>query len=100
MAFLAGKRALIIGLATERSIAYGIAEAMKRQGAELAFSYQERFKDRVEGMGKDFDAKAVFEMDVGSDDSIAAGFEQLKKTWDHLDIVVHAVAFAPTDAIR
>ena len=100
MAFLAGKRALIIGLATERSIAYGIAEAMKREGAELAFSYQERFKDRVEGMGKEFNAAAVFEMDVGSDESIAKGFEVLKKSWDHFDIVVHAVAFAPSDAIR
>src|SRR5687767_727747 len=100
MAFLAGKRALIIGLATERSIAYGIAEAMKREGAELAFSYQERFKDRVEGMGKEFGAQAVFEMDVGSDDSINAGFATLQQTWDKMDIVVHAVAFAPTDAIR
>ena len=100
MAFLAGKRALIIGLATERSIAYGIAEAMKREGAELAFSYQERFKDRVEGMAKDFNAATVFEMDVGSDESITKGFEALKKSWDQFDIIVHAVAFAPTDAIR
>lgn len=100
MAFLAGKRALIVGLATERSIAYGIAEAMKREGAELAFSYQERFKDRVAGMGKEFDAKAVFEMDVASDDSIDAGFATLKRSWDQFDILVHAVAFAPTDAIR
>ena len=100
MAFLAGKRALVIGLATERSIAYGIAEAMKREGAELAFSYQERFKDRVEGMAKEFDAAAVFEMDVGSDESIAKGFAALKQRWDQFDIIVHAVAFAPTDAIR
>jgi enoyl-[acyl-carrier protein] reductase I len=100
MAFLAGKRALIIGLATERSIAYGIAEAMKREGAELAFSYQERFKDRVEGMAKEFNAAAVFEMDVASDESIANGFEVLQKSWDKFDIVVHAVAFAPSDAIR
>ncbi len=80
MAFLAGKRALIIGLATERSIAFGIAQALKREGAELAFSYQERFKDRVEGMGKEFGAASVFEMDVASDESIAAGFETLKKS--------------------
>ena len=93
MGFLAGKRALIVGLATERSIAYGIAEAMRREGAELAFSYQERFKDRVEAMGAQFSASAVFEMDVASDDSIAAAFAQLKKKWDSLDIVVHAVAF-------
>lgn len=100
MGFLAGKRALIIGLATERSIAHGIAAAMHREGAELAFSYQDRFKDRVEAMGQQFDAKALFEMDVASDDSIDAGFAELRKVWDHLDIIVHAVAFAPTDAIR
>ena len=100
MGFLAGKRALIIGLATERSIAYGIAEAMRREGAELAFSYQERFKDRVEGMAKEFGSNIVFEMDVGDDTSIEKGFTHLKTSWDSLDVVVHAVAFAPTDAIR
>jgi enoyl-[acyl-carrier protein] reductase I len=100
MGFLAGKRALIVGLATERSIAYGIASAMRREGAELAFSYQERFKDRVEGMANEFGSKIVFEMDVASDASIDAAFAELKKHWDHIDIVVHAVAFAPTDAIR
>jgi enoyl-[acyl-carrier protein] reductase I len=100
MGFLAGKRALIIGLATERSIAYGIAAAMRREGAELAFSYQERFKDRVEGMAQEFGSNTVFEMDVASDESIAAAFAKLKETWDGLDIVVHAVAFAPSDAIR
>jgi enoyl-[acyl-carrier protein] reductase I len=100
MGFLAGKRALIVGLATERSIAYGIAEAMRREGAELAFSYQERFKDRVEAMAKEFGSNAVFEMDVGSDQSIANAFATLRKSWDSLDIVVHAVAFAPSDAIR
>ena len=100
MGFLAGKRALIVGLATERSIAYGIAQAMRREGAELAFSYQERFKDRVEAMAAEFGAGEVFEMDVASDDSINAGFATLKKKWDALDIVVHAVAFAPSDAIR
>jgi enoyl-[acyl-carrier protein] reductase I len=100
MGFLAGKRALIVGLATERSIAYGIAEAMRREGAELALSYQERFKDRVEAMAKDFDASAVFEMDVASDESIEKAFATLRQHWDALDIVVHAVAFAPSDAIR
>jgi enoyl-[acyl-carrier protein] reductase I len=100
MGFLAGKRALIVGLATERSIAYGIASAMRREGAELAFSYQERFKDRVEEMAREFDARAVFEMDVASDESIASAFATLAKTWDGLDVVVHAVAFAPSDAIR
>src|SRR5690606_31150994 len=81
-------------------IAHGIASAMQREGAELAFSYQERFKDRVEAMGQQFGAKALFEMDVTSDDSIEAGFADLRKVWDHVDIIVHAVAFAPTDAIR
>ena len=100
MGFLAGKRVLIVGLATERSIAYGIAQAMHREGAELAFSYQERFKDRVEAMAAEFGASAVFEMDVASDESIAAAFAALGKKWDSLDVVVHAVAFAPTDAIR
>ena len=100
MGFLAGKRALIIGLATERSIAYGIAASMHREGAELAFSYQERFKDRVEGMAKEFGSDTVFEMDVGSDESIDKAFAQLKQHWDGIDIIVHAVAFAPSDAIR
>jgi enoyl-[acyl-carrier protein] reductase I len=100
MGFLAGKRALIVGLATERSIAYGIASAMRREGAELAFSYQERFKDRVEAMAQEFGSRAVFEMDVASDASIDAAFTQLRKTWDAVDIIVHAVAFAPSDAIR
>jgi enoyl-[acyl-carrier protein] reductase I len=100
MGFLSGKRALIIGLATERSIAYGIASAMHREGAELAFSYQERFKDRVEAMAKEFGSGSVFEMDVGSDESIDQAFTQLKTKWDALDIIVHAVAFAPSDAIR
>jgi len=100
MAFLAGKRALIVGLATERSIAHGIATAMRREGAELAFSFQERFKDRVEGMAKEFGSDITFEMDVASDASIQSGFEQLGKRWDGLDILVHAVAFAPTEAIR
>lgn len=100
MGFLAGKRALIIGLASERSIAYGIASAMRREGAELAFSYQDRFKTRVESMAQEFGSNIAFEMDVASDDSIDAGFAQLKQSWDALDIVVHAVAFAPSDAIR
>jgi enoyl-[acyl-carrier protein] reductase I len=100
MGFLAGKRALIVGLATERSIAHGIATAMRREGADLAFSYQDRFKDRVIGMAGEFGSSIAFEMDVANDDSIQAGFDQLKKSWDAVDIVVHAVAFAPSDAIR
>ena len=100
MGFLAGKRALIVGLATERSIAYGIAAAMHREGAELAFTYQERFKDRVATMASEFGSDRVYEMDVGNDESIDKAFAGLKSAWDTLDIVVHAVAFAPSDAIR
>lgn len=100
MGFLNGKRALIIGLASDRSIAYGIAEAMKREGAQLAFSYVgERFRDRVVGMAKELGSDIVFEMDVGSDEQIEAGFATLKSHWDTLDVLVHSVAFAPREAI-
>ena len=100
MGFLAGKRALVVGLATERSIAYGIAAAMKREGAELAFTYQERFKDRVLGIAQEFGSQAVYEMDVADDASIDRAFAELRKVYDGLDIVVHAVAFAPADALH
>lgn len=100
MGFLAGKRALIVGLATERSIAYGIAGAMQREGAELAFTYQERFKDRVIEMAQTFGSGVAIPMDVASDENIAQAFEQLRTTWDALDIIVHAVAFAPADALH
>jgi enoyl-[acyl-carrier protein] reductase I len=101
MGFLSGKRALIVGLATERSIAYGIASAMRREGAELAFTYQgERLKDRVIGMAQEFGSNIVLPMDVGFDEQIDTAFTELRKSWDALDIIVHAVAFAPSDAIR
>src|SRR5690348_11131695 len=100
MGFLTGKRALIIGLATERSIAYGIAEAMKREGAELAFTYQERFKDRVIGMAAEFGSTLTCEMDVSNDEQIDRAFAELRKSWDGLDIIVHAVAFAPAEALH
>jgi enoyl-[acyl-carrier protein] reductase I len=98
--FLTGKRALIVGLATERSIAYGIAEAMRREGAELAFTYQnDRLKDRVVEMAEGFGSKATLQMDVASDAEIDAAFAELRKHWDHLDILVHSVAFAPREAL-
>ena len=100
MGFLAGKRALIVGLANERSIAYGIAAAMKREGADLAFSYLERMKDRVEPVAAEFGSNIVFEMNVASDASIAAGFERLEADWGQLDILIHAVAFASGDALK
>ncbi len=100
MGFLAGKRALIVGLATERSIAHGIAGAMHREGAELAFTYQnDRLKDRVVEMAEGFGAKLVMPMDVASDAEIAAAFAQVAAQWGSLDIIVHSVAFAPREQL-
>ena len=100
MGFLAGKRALVVGLASDRSIAYGIASAFKREGAELAFTYQgERLKERVEEMAKEFGSGLVFPMDVASDPEIDAAFAGLRKSWDHLDILVHSVGFAPREQL-
>ncbi len=100
MGFLAGKRALIVGLATERSIAHGIAGAMHREGAELAFTYQnDRLKDRVVEMAEGFGAKLVMPMDVASDAEIATAFAQVAAQWGSLDIIVHSVAFAPREQL-
>jgi enoyl-[acyl-carrier protein] reductase I len=99
MGFLKGKRALIVGLATDRSIAWGIAQAMHREGAELAFSHIERMADRVVPLAQSLGSEITFAMDVGSDEDIAKGFAQLKSRWDGFDILVHAVAFAPREAL-
>ena len=100
MGFLAGKRALIVGLLSNRSIAYGIAEAMKREGAELAFTYQtEKFEERVTKLAADFDSNIVFPCDVSDDSQVEALFSSLKKHWEGVDIVVHSVAFVPKDAL-
>jgi enoyl-[acyl-carrier protein] reductase I len=100
MPFLAGKKILITGLLSNRSIAYGIAQAARREGAELAFTYQnERFKDRVAEMAGALGSRIALPCDVASDAEIAALFEQLQKQWDGLDGLVHAVAFAPREAI-
>lgn len=101
MGFLAGKRILITGVLSNRSIAYGIAKACHREGAELAFTYQgERFEERIKGFAADFGSTLVFPCDVGSDTEIAAVFEGLRKTWDSLDGLVHAIGFAPREAIE
>src|SRR5688572_279081 len=99
MAFLAGKRALIVGLATDRSIAWGIAEAMRREGAELAFTYQERMKDRVEDLAAQVQSSIALPMDVAFDAEIDAAFAKLGEHWDKFDILVHSVAFAPREAL-
>ena len=101
MGFLAGKRALIVGLASNRSIAYGIAKAMHREGAELAFTYQnDKLKPRVEKMAAEFGSTLTWPCDVASDAEIAAAAESLADAWpDGYDIVVHSVAFAPGEAL-
>ena len=100
MGFLAGKRLLITGVISNRSIAYGIAKACKREGAELAFTYQgERIKDRVTEFAKEFDSSLVFPCDVGSDEEIDALFVGLGQHWDGLDGLVHSIAFAPREAL-
>ncbi|MCG5499591.1 enoyl-ACP reductase FabI [Ectothiorhodospira lacustris] len=101
MGFMTGKRVLIVGLASNRSIAYGIAKAMARQGAELAFSYQnDRLKERVEKMAAEFNSSIVLPCDVSSDEEITGLFEALGKHWDGLDGLVHSVAFAPKEALE
>jgi enoyl-[acyl-carrier protein] reductase I len=99
MGFLSGKRALIVGLATDRSIAWGIAQAMHREGAELAFSHIDRMTDRVVPLAKQLGSDITFVMDVGSDSDIEKGFSHLKTKWDSFDILVHAVAFATREAM-
>ncbi len=100
MGFMSGKRALIVGLASKRSIAWGIAQAMSREGAELAFTYQtDKLQPRVEKMAADLGSELVFPMDVAYDDQIDAAFAELGKAWDGLDIVVHSVGFAPRDQL-
>src|SRR5438309_2252796 len=100
MGFLAGKRVLITGLLSNRSIAYGVAKAARREGADLAFTYQnEHFKDRVTEMAGEFGSTLVFPCDVASDAEIAALFSELAGKWTTLDGLVHAIAFAPREAI-
>ena len=100
MAFLQNKNILITGLLSSRSIAYGIAKAMRREGAQLAFSYQgERVKDRVVDLAAEFDSKLVLPCDVASDGEIDALFAALRTHWDGLDGIIHSIAFAPREAL-
>lgn len=100
MGFLAGKRVLIVGLASNRSIAYGIAKAMHREGAELAFTYQnDKLQPRVEKMAAEFDSTLTFPLDVAHDQEIDTMFENLGKHWDGLDTIVHSVGFAPREQL-
>ena len=100
MGLLAGTRILVTGVLSNRSIAYGIARAARREGADLAFTYVgERFKDRVTELAADFDSDLVLPCDVASDAEIGSLFEGLRGRWDGLDGLVHAIAFAPREAI-
>jgi enoyl-[acyl-carrier protein] reductase I len=100
MGILSGKRALIVGVATDRSIAWGIAQVMHAQGAELAFSYaNDKFKERVEPLAAQLGSKLLMPIDVQFDDQIDAAFALLAREWRALDILVHAVAFAPREAL-
>ena len=101
MGFLQGKRALIVGLASKRSIAWGIAKAMQREGAELAFTYQnEKLKERVENMAAECGSEITMACDVASDEQIDAAFQHLDDFWDHLDIIVHSAAYAPREQLE
>jgi enoyl-[acyl-carrier protein] reductase I len=101
MGFLQGKRALIVGVASNRSIAYGIAAAMHREGAELAFTYQgDKLRDRVAGFAGEFGSDIVLPLDVSSDEQIDAVFAELAKRWDGLDCLIHSVGFAPRDQLE
>ena len=100
MGFLAGKRFLITGVLNNRSIAYGIARACRREGAELAFSHQgERFKQRITEFAAEFGSSLVFDCDVSDDTQIDKLFADLGQHWDQFDGFVHAIAFAPREAI-
>ena len=101
MGFLQGKRALIVGVASNRSIAWGIAQAMHREGAELAFTYQnEKLLSRVENAAAECDSQIVLPCDVAEDSQIDAMFLKLDDYWDHLDIIVHSVAYAPRNELE
>jgi len=101
MGFLQDKRILIVGVASNRSIAWGIAEAMHREGAELAFTYQgDKLKKRVDQIAEQCGSDIVLPLDVTSDEQIADLFEELGKRWNGLDGIVHSVGFAPRDHLE
>ena len=101
MGFLQGKRILLTGLISNRSIAYGVAKACHQQGAELAFTYAgDRFKERVEEFAEEFGSGIVIPCDVSDDDQIENAFKSLRDSWDGLDGLVHAIGFSPREALE
>ena len=100
MGFMAGKKALIVGLASKRSIAWGIANAFHREGAKLAFTYQnDKLKPRVEKMAEELGSSITFPLDVSIDDEIDNIAPSIQKHWENLDILVHSIGFAPRDQL-
>jgi len=98
--FLAGKKILVTGLLSNRSIAYGVARAMRREGAELAFTYQaDAVRKRVKNLTTEFESEIVLPCDVSSDAQVNAVFGELGKRWDGVDGIVHAIAFAPRETL-
>ncbi len=101
MGFLAGKRAVVVGLASNRSIAWGIARALKAQGADLAFNYQgEKLRGRVEKMAAELGSEITLPLDVAEDSQIDAFFDGLAGHWDGFDILVHSIAYAPAEQLE
>ena len=101
MGFLTGKRALIVGVASDRSIATGIAEAMHREGAEIAFTYQnDKLRSRVERLAAGCESSIVLPCDVADDGQITEVFARIRDSWSALDILVHSVAFAPKEELE
>ena len=101
MGFLQDRKILVTGLLSNRSIAYGIAKALAREGATLAFTYQSaELRERVEGLAREFGAAAVLPCDVANDAEIAALFTELGKRWGGLDGIVHSIAYAPREALK
>ena len=101
MGFLDRKKALVSGVASNRSIAYGVAKCLHREGAELAFTYQtEKLKPRVEKIASEFGSSICIPLDVANDQNIINTFTELKKSWDNFDIMIHSLAFAPTEELK
>lgn len=100
MSFLTGKKILITGLISDRSIAYGVAKSCFKHGAELAFTYQNpKHQERVAGLAAEFNSKIILPLDVAIDEQLTQVFEQLAQHWDGLDGILHSIAFTPKNGL-
>jgi len=101
MGFLDGKKALISGIASNRSIAFGVAKCLHREGAELAFTYQtDKLKPRVEKIAAELNSSICIPLDVSNDENISSAFSELKQNWETFDIMIHSIAFAPMEELK